>query len=371
MRFDKYIRERLEDYESPLPGMGFEDLVSDTSIRGDSLVKKESQMNVYPLIPLVVVACLVVIFYNWSVIYETHEELLSLYEPSRYSDNAVVITEIRDIARATNQFVRLNDVQSGSSSLIVKDTMTVVAEYEKERKRQTTGATAIDTISQMEMDTTHPLEKIHLGEVSLPAGTRRFTDGKIFGIGSSSLVAACFLLQEMTDDRRSGGESLPIDSADPNPSPQHYLPFKVGMSVGIPLSQRWRLTSGLTYSRYSSKVYSPTPAKQRVHFLGIPLRIDGRIVVGNQCEIYAGIGIEEAFCVSATKTGDRIYHDDFVLSFQGAVGAQWFLSEHVAVYAEPVLSWTPFGQSFSPENALTEHPVSFLISSGFRYCFGL
>lgn len=371
MRFDKYIRERLEDYESPLPEIGFEGLFSDTSIRGNSLVNKGLRVKVYLLIPLALTVCLIVIFYNWPFIYEPHEDILSISEIVHSSENEAIVTEIRDIARSTNQFVRLNDVQSGSSSLIVEDTMAVAVESEKERSLQVPDATAIDTLSQLEMDTVSPSETGHLGEASLQTGARLFADGETFGIGTTGLVAACFLLQGMTNDRRSGGASLPIDSVEPNSSPRHYLPFKAGVSVGIPLSQRWRITSGLSYSRFSSKVYSPAPSTQRVHFLGIPLRLDSRIVVGNQYEIYAGFGVEEAFCVSATKAGDRIYHDDSVFSFQGAVGAQWFLSEHVAVYAEPVLSWTPFGQSFSPENALTEHPVSFLISSGFRYCFGL
>ena len=371
MRLDKYIRERLEDYESPLPETGFEGLFSDTSIRGNSMIKKRPRVNVYPLIPLALVVCQIVIFYNGPAIYEIHEDLLSFSEPAHSSDNAVIVTEIRDIARATNQLVRFNSVQNGSSSFIVEDTMMAAAESEKERNRQTPAATSIDTLFRLETGTIRSPETVHLGEVSQQTGTRRFTDGKIIGMGTSGLLAASFLLQGMTDDRRSGGESLPIDSAEPNPSPRYYLPFKVGVSVGVPLSQRWRVTSGLTYSWYSSKVYSPTPVKQRVHFLGIPLRLDGRIVVGNQYEIYAGFGVEEAFCVSATKAGDRIYHDDSVFSFQGVVGAQWFLSEHVTVYAEPTLSWAPSRKPFSPANALTEHPISFSIPLGFRYCFGL
>ena len=367
MRWENIIRDRLDSYESPLPRGGFEDLFIETPIHVNTL-SKARQTSHYLLIPTALVACFTVLFYNGSTAYENCNVTPSILEPTRFADNTLDMENVAiSESGILNQNVQLNSERKILPTLIVEDT--IADPTKKKEDIRILSTPVIDSLSQFESNAEDPIESGVIKDVSQIAPKRNYADEKVLGIGASSLIAGCFLLQGMTDDRLSQGSSLPVDSTDPNPSPRHFLPLKVGLSVGIPLSQRWRITSGVSYSRYSSEVYSPSLRKQRVHYLGFPLRIDGGITVGERYEIYAGVGIEEELCISATKAGDAIPHDYSVVTFQSVIGTQWRLTEHMAVYAEPTLIWAPFGGVFSPENALTDDPFSFSISFGLRYCF--
>ena len=102
---------------------------------------------------------------------------------------------------------------------------------------------------------------------------------------------------------------------------------------------------------------------QRVHFLGIPVRLDGVIVGNRRYDLYAGGGIEPEVCFAANTTDP----DRFLFSFEAVTGAQVFITDHVAAYIEPTLFWTPSADSFSPETYHTRSPISFFLSVGLRF----
>ena len=63
---------------------------------------------------------------------------------------------------------------------------------------------------------------------------------------------------------------------EPTGSHTHCFPFKGGLSVGIPVAERLKVTTGLEYTLYqSSFTYTLSgEKKQFAHYLGIPVRLD-------------------------------------------------------------------------------------------------
>jgi len=149
---------------------------------------------------------------------------------------------------------------------------------------------------------------------------------------------------------------------------RHYLPFRAGLSVGIPLSESTRITTGLVYSYYRSSESSGDGLIQSVHYMSLPLRLDWSFVSRSWGDLYMGAGIEANQNLAATLAGNKINHNDRMdFSLQGVVGAQWLASEHVGFYLEPTLSWLPSAQRLELKTYRTEHPVMFSVAIGCRW----
>ena len=74
----------------------------------------------------------------------------------------------------------------------------------------------------------------------------------------------------------------------------HRFPVKVGLSMRIPVSKRWNLTTGVDYSVYSSQfTYSLSGKKTQIaQYVGVPVRLDWTFASTQWFEAYIGGGIE-------------------------------------------------------------------------------
>jgi hypothetical protein len=147
-----------------------------------------------------------------------------------------------------------------------------------------------------------------------------------------------------------------------------HFPFKGGLSVGIPVAERLKITTGLEYSVYRSDVtYSLSGEKrQYAHYLGVPVRLDWTLASIKWLDVYVGGGFAGDYCVGATLAGERIRKDGFSFSLQGAGGVQFKVSRHFGIYVEPELSWTLPAQSRVLETYRSQHPFMFSVSTGVR-----
>lgn len=149
---------------------------------------------------------------------------------------------------------------------------------------------------------------------------------------------------------------------------RHYLPFRAGLSVGIPLSESTRITTGLVYSYYRSSESSGDGLIQSVHYMSLPLRLDWSFVSRSWGDLYFGAGVEANQCIASTLAGNKLNHNDRMdFSLQGVLGAQWLASEHIGFYLEPTLSWLPSAQRLELKTYRTEHPVMFSMVFGCRW----
>ena len=148
----------------------------------------------------------------------------------------------------------------------------------------------------------------------------------------------------------------------------HTFPFKGGLSVGIPVSDRLRITTGLEYSLYQTRVSFTKSGekKQAAHYLGVPLRLDGSLASNRWLDVYVGGGVSGDWCVGATLAGKDIPGDGFSFSLLGAGGVQFKVTRHLGLYVEPEISWTFPSEKRVLETYRSAHPFLFSVATGLR-----
>lgn len=151
----------------------------------------------------------------------------------------------------------------------------------------------------------------------------------------------------------------------------HTFPFKGGFSVGIPVSDRLRITTGLEYSLYQTRVsYTMVEMsgvkKQAAHYLGVPLRLDWTLASSRWLNVYVGGGASGDWCVGATLAGKEIPRDGFSFSLLGAGGVQFNMTRHLGLYVEPEISWTLPSEKRVLETYRSAHPFLFSVATGLR-----
>lgn len=164
----------------------------------------------------------------------------------------------------------------------------------------------------------------------------------------------------------------------------HQLPFSAGVSLRLPLTDRWALSSGLTYTLLTSTFDNGMIAyydhtTQRLHYLGIPLRCDVQLFRRRHWSIYADLGGSVEIPLQATTRLESVKSDGEVtfinekrlhapvqFSIGGGAGVQYSFNNHLGIYAEPQLQWF-VPTSSSIETYRTVHPFHFVPSFGIRW----
>ena len=125
---------------------------------------------------------------------------------------------------------------------------------------------------------------------------------------------------------------------------EHDLPVSVGISVRFHLTDRLSVNTGLNYTYYSSKrhrFYFATGKslydKQRVHYLGIPVRLDYNIVNRKYFNMYLGAGMQVDKCIYAKVADERLHEKQFLFGVNGTMGLQVHIAQRVGLYFEPEL----------------------------------
>ena len=184
------------------------------------------------------------------------------------------------------------------------------------------------------------------------------------GAGSSSTPSPT--AQPLEDYAYLGNASFFFD--DRTVDVKHYFPLKAGLSTRIPVANRLYVTTGLEYSLYGSSISFAIAGekKQRVQYLGIPLRVDWLIASGKVMDVYAGAGVQGDLCLAATIGGEAIQKDGASLSLLGAGGIQLNMTKHLGLYVEPQLSWRIPSENHRLETYRSAHPVMFSVAAGLR-----
>lgn len=195
-------------------------------------------------------------------------------------------------------------------------------------------------------------------------------------LGGTGTLALAYMLPSVL---RSGwGEDLmtsPPEDTWTEPSvdhrtgkDKHYMPLRTGLSLRLPLSKRWSLTTGLDYSLYSSRIGYTISGKRRqsAHYLGIPIRADYTLVRSRWLDIYIGAGASVDFCVDAHQESSQVTKDGVGFSMVGAGGLQLNFTRHLGLYLEPTLSWNVLSDRQTLGTYKSEHPLMFSVSTGIR-----
>lgn len=155
---------------------------------------------------------------------------------------------------------------------------------------------------------------------------------------------------------------------------KHYQPIAFGLSVSYPLSTKWLLSTGVTYTRLRSDFTSiikgsSISQEQTLHYLGIPLNAQYRLFHRGGLNIYLSGGAEADYnlkahltCESVTQHIDR---DRWQFSVQGGVGLQYDILPQLGLYAEPGVKYY-FDNGSRLRNFFKDKPTSFNLQVGLR-----
>jgi RNA polymerase sigma-70 factor (ECF subfamily) len=169
---------------------------------------------------------------------------------------------------------------------------------------------------------------------------------------------------------------------------RHERPLTLQLSLSRQLNSHWSLATGLSYTRMKSTFESGNEntiiyRTQRLHYLGIPLKLGYRVVGGNRWNLYTTGGVQLDIPVSARLTTQYIYGGSYApignspdidatisapwqWSVGVGIGAQYQIVPHLNVYLEPSLNYF-IPTSTDVESYRTEHPFDLSIPFGLRF----
>ena len=168
----------------------------------------------------------------------------------------------------------------------------------------------------------------------------------------------------------------------------HERPLILQLSLSRQFNSHWSLATGLSYTRMKSTFESGNENTiihhtQRLHYLGIPLKLGYRVVGGNRWNLYTTGGVQFDIPVSARLTTQYIYGGSYApignspdidapisapwqWSVGVGIGAQYQIVPHLNVYLEPSLNYF-IPTSTDVESYRTEHPFDLSLPFGIRF----
>lgn len=169
----------------------------------------------------------------------------------------------------------------------------------------------------------------------------------------------------------------------PQTSVKHHMPVTIGFSLDWNLDKNWTLETGLNYTLLSSDIRSGSKSyveeTQKLHYVGIPLKIRRSIWQNRWFSVYASVGGAVEKCVSGrlesvtvTNGGNRTSErtslevDPLQWSVAAAAGAQVNFTSRLGLYLEPGVAYY-FDDHSGIETIRKEHPFNFNLQLGLRF----
>lgn len=158
---------------------------------------------------------------------------------------------------------------------------------------------------------------------------------------------------------------------------QHRQPFSMGLSVGIPIAQRWTLTTGLAYTQLHAdflKIMNKQrlAKEQDLQYVGCPVNINYRFLQTKRLRAYAAAGAQMDVNVKAKSTTEGVEtetpKDRAQFSTQAAVGLQLDVMPQVGLYVEPGVKYY-FDNGSNVSTFFKDKPCNFNLQVGLRWNF--
>lgn len=164
---------------------------------------------------------------------------------------------------------------------------------------------------------------------------------------------------------------------------EHAVPVTFGASVHYRINEKWGVETGLNYTMLSSNLHSGTSSsyidsEQKLHYLGIPLKLHRSIWSNRYWDVYASGGGMIEKCIAAknvstsvsrhtvSREEERMHIDNLQLSLALAAGLQFKFSDWSGIYVEPGIAYY-FDDGEETLTIRKEHPFNFNLQLGFRF----
>ena len=207
------------------------------------------------------------------------------------------------------------------------------------------------------------------------------------GFGHQSYRNGVLMSQEMLsnydyytnpDSHGTRAGSSPVYLANHEERQKFYQPISFGLSVNIPISSGFSVSSGVVYTRLRSDFTSIANSlvyerQQTLHYVGIPLTVQYNVWQWRGLNVYATAGGQADFnvkaCVTTEGTETKLEKDDLQWSVNAAVGVQYNFIPQLGIYVEPGIKHY-FDNGSHIRNFFKHRPTNFNLQIGVRMNFG-
>lgn len=226
--------------------------------------------------------------------------------------------------------------------------------------------------------------------VGLSAGNTPYASSRSFEgmsrLNTRSLYASPINMAAVSeDDHQTAYSQVLFNNRDRSATTNvhHKMPVTVGASVKWHITEAWAIESGLNYTMLSSELHSGSGSyleeEQKLHYIGIPLKVHRAIWDNRWFSFYASAGGMVEKCVSGsvdvvyvngTSNRDMEHNsltvDPLQWSLSAAAGVQVNFTKNIGLYAEPGIAYY-FDDGSQVETIRKEHPFNFNLQFGLRF----
>lgn len=147
---------------------------------------------------------------------------------------------------------------------------------------------------------------------------------------------------------------------------RHYMPVSFAASLNWEVSERWNIGTGLRYSYLRSDILqNKYVSKQKIHYLGIPLKASYTFWDSKFINAYVSAGALFEMPLAAHIDGKKIDAPD-QWSAGAGIGMQFEITRKLSIYVEPDLYYY-FDTGSDIRTIRTDKPFSVNIPVGIRF----
>lgn len=149
---------------------------------------------------------------------------------------------------------------------------------------------------------------------------------------------------------------------------KHYVPWTAGINARYDISKHWAIETGLTYTGLKTELLTWKEKEwitQRLHYVGIPLKVDYKILRWNNLTCYANAGGMVEKCVYATIDEESFTVPELQYSANVSAGVEYNIDKHLSVYLEPGVSYF-FDNEDNVKSIRKASPLTVNITGGLR-----
>lgn len=256
------------------------------------------------------------------------------------------------------------------------------AEPEKLEPTVTTEETSGNQPVEKKLQTAEPQRQVPVNHHS-PKSNHRLSVG---------LLANSGLLAYNSQQNRTGRQMSQSDittgyNGTGNPTSEPTIPTKrqhhdhpmiLGLTVSYSLNARWALQTGLVYTRLHSEFetitrQTQTHQEQTLHYLGIPLNAQYRVLRGKHWQGYVTAGTEIDWNLNAKSVTmgveTPVSKDRPQWSLTGAIGVAYDVLPQLGIYLEPGVRYY-LDNGSQVQNFFKDQPFSWSLQFGVRLNIG-
>lgn len=176
-------------------------------------------------------------------------------------------------------------------------------------------------------------------------------------------------IDSIPKNKETRGVNVPDRHYSKRMQGSNHKTWSFGVTLNKQLNDRWSFETGLVYTLLTSDVYPySVSVPQKLHYLGIPLKMNFTMLQRKGWQLYAGTGTMVERCLYGTRGEAKLKINALQFSLSANAGIQYRLSQHTGLYLEPGIRYY-FDDGTDVCSFRTEHPLSFTLQAGFRISY--